>query len=59
MPEREWTQDEIDEVMLNDEPMDDGEDCGRWRDGKLSKQCASAGTEFCDWICPIGLRARY
>jgi len=32
------------------------EDCGRWVNGKLSPQCSLAGTEDCDWECPIGWR---
>jgi hypothetical protein len=42
-PEPEW--DEEDEY-------DPGEECGRWDNGRLDKLCQSAGTEFCDWICP-------
>ena len=30
------------------------DDCGRWLNGKLSDQCRLAGTEDCDWECPIG-----
>lgn len=32
------------------------EDCGRWRNGVLSDQCLLAGSEDCDWECPIGYR---
>lgn len=32
------------------------DDCGRWLNGKLSDQCRLAGTEDCDWECPIGYR---
>lgn len=34
-------------------------DCGRWdRDapGGLRNTCRLAGTEWCDWDCPIGRR---
>lgn len=31
------------------------EDCGRWVNGRLSLQCSKAGSEECDWECPIGL----
>lgn len=58
--ERQWTQDEIDEEMLSDdegEKYDESEECGRWNNGGLSKQCRLAGTEWCDWCCPIGLRS--
>lgn len=34
------------------------EDCGRWTDGRLGVQCRLAGTEDCDWECPIGLATR-
>lgn len=40
-----------------DEDYDAAEECGRWRNGKLDIQCSLAGTEWCDWECPIGLRA--
>jgi hypothetical protein len=54
--DREWTQDEIDEQMFTDEDEDTSEECGRWNDGKLTRQCRLAGTEWCDWDCPIGCR---
>lgn len=41
----------------NDEPEHEeylGEECGRWVNGRLGKQCSLAGTEFCDWECPYG-----
>jgi hypothetical protein len=37
---------------------EDGQDCGRWYDGKLNYQCLKAGSEECDWHCPIGLPTR-
>ena len=41
-----------------DEEYDESEECGRWLNGRLSPQCANAGTEWCDWVCPIGLPTR-
>lgn len=54
-PEREWTQDEIDEEMFcDDEDGDDAyEACGRWNNGSLTRQCRLAGSEWCDWDCPL------
>lgn len=50
---------EIDEDDRDfDEEDGDEEDCGRWLDGKLSPQCRLAGSEWCDWDCPIGLGRR-
>jgi hypothetical protein len=54
--DREWTQDEIDEEMFTDEDEDLSAECGRWNGGKLTRQCRLAGTEWCDWDCPIGCR---
>ena len=43
-------------------PEDDeiwaGEECGRWRNGQLVDQCLKAGSEECDWECPIGIPGR-
>lgn len=54
--QQEWTQDEIDEQMFLDEE-DDGDDayeaCGRWNNGHLTQQCRLAGSEWCDWDCPL------
>lgn len=59
---REWTQDEIDEDMFRDDDDEDGDDgwseCGRWDNGRLSQQCRKAGSEECDWDCPIMLPTR-
>lgn len=32
-----------------------GDDCGRWDNGKLRqwKNCSQAGTEFCQFECPL------
>jgi len=49
--------DEIDEYVFED----DESECGRWDQnapGGLSHQCRLAGTEWCDWECPIGLSRR-
>lgn len=29
-----------------------GADCGRWRNGQLSRSCSKAGSEECDFECP-------
>jgi len=29
-----------------------GEECGRWRNGRLDKHCTKAGSEECDFECP-------
>jgi len=34
------------------------DDCGRWVNSKLSDQCRLAGTEDCDWECPVRLPGR-
>ena len=54
----QWPQDRIDEELsfddmssLNDQ-HEPGEECGRWRNGKLAQYCAKAGTEECDFECP-------
>jgi hypothetical protein len=31
-----------------------GAECGRWSNGRLTRHCALAGTEFCDFECPYG-----
>lgn len=48
--------DDFEEDSDLDEDDDGYEDCGRWRNGRLSEYCALAGTEWCDWECPIGCR---
>jgi hypothetical protein len=35
-----------------DEAVDKGDDCGRWSNGRLTRSCSLAGTEFCDFECP-------
>lgn len=53
---RTWTQDEIDADYFRDAEQLDGpepgDECGRWRDGKLSPHCTKAGSEECDFECP-------
>lgn len=51
---RQWTQDQIDSEMLaeDEDGPDPGEECGRWRNGRLGQYCAKAGTEECDFECP-------
>jgi hypothetical protein len=29
------------------------EDCGRWCNGKLMQSCTKAGSEECDFECPL------
>ena len=45
----------LDEEIEDDE-SDAGEECGRWRNGRLGPwtDCLMAGTEFCDFDCPYG-----
>lgn len=28
-------------------------DCGRWDNGALTRHCRLAGSEWCDWECPL------
>lgn len=46
--------DHDDPFAWDDEEYDAGEECGRWRNGKLVSvyHCLQAGTEFCDFDCP-------
>lgn len=39
----------------DDDDTDDdaGDECGRWVNGRLGQHCRLAGTEFCDWHCPL------
>lgn len=46
-----------DDFDAYEEPYDEddynpGEDCGRWRNGRLDGYCLLAGTELCDFECP-------
>lgn len=44
---------EIELDLLDQQREEDpGEDCGRWRNGRLDGYCLLAGTEFCDFECP-------
>lgn len=52
---KSWTQAEIDDDVfrnMEEEGPNPGDECGRWRNGKLSQYCAKAGTEECDFECP-------
>lgn len=40
---------------LDEDDDDLGYECGRWNNGRLTKQCRLAGTEWCDWECPFGI----
>jgi protein gp37 len=44
--------DHDDDDELTDEEMA-MEECGRWNNGKLTRHCTKAGSEECDWICPL------
>lgn len=54
---------QLEDFDFDDGDQDDGddgfsftaEDCGRWLNGRLSDQCLLAGSEDCDWECPIGI----
>ena len=35
-----------------DDDYDPGEECGRWINSRLTRNCRLAGTEFCDFECP-------
>ncbi|WP_439398964.1 hypothetical protein ACRQ5Q_16640 [Bradyrhizobium sp. PMVTL-01] len=50
--------DHLDDCLLGDDEEDREADCGRWRNGRLVPQCLLAGSEWCDWDCPIGIRVR-
>ena len=65
MTERQWTQEEIDADCGDDDgtcfdcgelidmcECHVGDDCGRWRNGKLTASCSNAGSEECDFECP-------
>lgn len=46
--------DERDDDFFEDDEEEDREaDCGRWDNGRLTHQCRLAGTEWCDWECPL------
>lgn len=36
-----------------------GDECGRWRNGSLSRHCAKAGSEECDFECPHRATLRF
>jgi hypothetical protein len=41
--------DDFDEDFDDEDP---GDECGRWRNGVLTKSCSKAGSEDCDFECP-------
>ena len=47
--------DDFDDDPQDEDEHDDAADCGRWDNGRLMIQCRLAGSEWCDWDCPIGL----
>lgn len=36
-----------------------GAECGRWRNGSLSRSCSKAGSEECDFECPYRNSLRF
>ena len=36
-----------------------GDECGRWRNGRLSSSCLKAGSEECDFECPYRATLRF
>jgi hypothetical protein len=47
----DYDQDEFEE---DEDMFSFGEDdCGRWMNGKLTHSCRLAGTEDCDFECPL------
>lgn len=42
---------EFEEDFPEDGPYE-GEECGRWINGRLGRYCTKAGSEECDWECP-------
>lgn len=51
-PEWQWPYDaEADDGPPEDE-YDPGEECGRWINSRLTRDCRLAGSEFCDFECP-------
>lgn len=54
---------ECDDARWDGEEMSDEEmaeeECGRWINGRLSALCTKAGSEECDWICPLSSGLRY
>jgi len=48
-----WHTDQEGHLSQSDNYDDYSEECGRWVNGRLSNQCRIAGTEWCDWDCPL------
>lgn len=47
---------------FDDEPSGEDiamEECGRWDNGRLTNQCTKAGSEECDWVCPLSGELRH
>jgi hypothetical protein len=52
------THDDDADWLDHDNELDAGAECGRWVNGRLARHCSKAGSEECDWICPLsGARA--
>lgn len=49
-PEYDNDYDDYEEELSEEDAA--AQECGRWRNGNLVKQCLKAGSEECDWICP-------
>lgn len=45
---------DLDQFDDDEDGAEPGDECGRWRDGKLApmSRCLKLGTEECDWECP-------
>ena len=60
MPESQCVKGDLDVCPYIDDPVHDeeddeltaGDECGRWSNGKLTRSCAKAGSEECDFECP-------
>lgn len=48
----------VEDVVEEAVDEEDEAECGRWTNARLQFQCRLAGTEWCDWDCPIGLPHR-
>lgn len=52
MTDLDFYEDDDSSDDMTDEEMAE-EECGRWINGKLGRLCTKAGSEECDWICPL------
>jgi hypothetical protein len=57
-PDQDWIDGQVFDDDEDDQENDGWDECGRWNNGRLSAQCSKAGSEECDWHCPIGLPRR-